>query len=225
MGSLKEQNSGSGCWSDNPCHLSVDLRRFPGLLLVIPRGNIVLMDEIWKTVEGYDGYYEVSNLGRMRTWKRKECKWKNPHSNKRLVPHIIRGHIRKHGYTVFTLRKLDQTKKTFLLHRIVAYAFLGSPTNGQTDVAHLDGNPGNNILTNLKWTTHKENQDMMSIHGTMQYGEKSVTCVLTLEQVLYIREYCKMGIRGSQRRMSEKFKISPAQIHRIVHGKRWIHAI
>jgi len=76
---------------------------------------------------------------------------------------------------------------------------------------------------NLRWATHRDNQMDMRAHGTMQDGEKSITAKLTEEIVAEIRRLVATGPRGTQRRLSERYGISHAQMSRIVSGKRWRH--
>jgi hypothetical protein len=101
-------------------------------------------------------------------------------------------------------------------------AFLPAPKPGETDVAHNDGKPDNNRVGNLRWATHVSNQMDMRTHGTMQDGERCVTAKITAADAAAIREGVANGPRGTQRRMCEKFRLSPGQVNRIVRGKRWV---
>lgn len=118
--------------------------------------------EIWKPIEGYEGYYEVSNLGRVKSLERtarfvsingKECR-------RRVRERIITGteHCTQHRITV-TLTKNGE-KKRWALHRLVAKAFCENP-NGYTEINHIDENPRNNRADNLEWCTR---------HYNMHYG-------------------------------------------------------
>lgn len=106
-------------------------------------------------------------------------------------------------------------------HRLVAEAFLPPPLPGQTDVAHNDGDPSHNDVSNLRWATHRENQMDMRRHGTMQDGAKSITAKISAEDAAFIREAVANGPRGTQRRMMEKFGLSAPQVCRIAKGERW----
>lgn len=105
-------------------------------------------------------------------------------------------------------------------HRLVASAFIPNP-HGLTDVAHNDGNPANNRVSNLRWSTHRDNQMDMRQHGTMQDGEKCVTAKLTKEQALELRRRLLAGGRGAGVRLAAEYGLSRAQISRIKNGKRW----
>lgn len=100
--------------------------------------------EIWKPIAGYEGIYEVSNLGRVRSLPRKTSK----------------GGIKKPtetiwGYLICQLSKSGQVKHRSV-HRLVAEAFIPNPENKQT-VNHIDCNRKNNRADNLEWTTQSEN--------------------------------------------------------------------
>lgn len=95
------------------------------------------MEEIWKTVKGYNGYYQVSNTGKVR----------NP--NKVLTPNVGV----KNGYVYVTLRKDKR-----LLHRIVAETFIPNPFN-KPEVDHINGIRTDNNVCNLRWVTRTENNN------------------------------------------------------------------
>lgn len=112
------------------------------------------MKEIWKDIEGYEGIYQVSNLGRVKSFDR-------------VVKHygdktrIIKGKImlqfntgKKRMYKGVSLSDKSITK--FLVHRLVALNFLDNSKNLPI-VNHKDGNPSNNALSNLEWCTNSYN--------------------------------------------------------------------
>lgn len=96
--------------------------------------------EIWKPVPGYDGRYEVSNFGKVKSLI----------SKKTLKPHII-----NRGYCEIRLCKGGKYER-FLVHRLVAEAFCKKP-DGKNVVDHIDGSTKNNRADNLRWVTQKEN--------------------------------------------------------------------
>lgn len=98
-----------------------------------------ILDELWKQIEGYEGLYEISNYGQVRTRK-----------NQILKANIING-----GYEQVSLYSSSQ-KKSCLVHRLVAQAFIPNPKD-KPQVNHIDGNKRNNAVTNLEWTSAKEN--------------------------------------------------------------------
>lgn len=125
------------------------------------------MEEIWKDVVGFEGLYEVSNLGNIRSL---------PHETliqrKKGKPYYIRkqGKVvtpqqRQHGYLAVWLYgnggNNGRSGKQYSVHRIVAEAFISNP-NGYEEVNHINENKTDNRSCNLEWCTHREN----SIHGT-----------------------------------------------------------
>jgi hypothetical protein len=108
------------------------------------------MEEIWLPVKDYEGYYEVSNLGRIKSLARIVINTGRILKEKYNALHLKRG-----GYHSVLLSK-DTVKSTTSLHRLVANAFLPNPDNKKV-VNHIDGNKLNNRVDNLEWTSHREN--------------------------------------------------------------------
>ena len=116
------------------------------------------MKEIWKPINGYEGIYEVSNLGNVRSVDRVV---KQMHNGGVVCNHKYRGKVLKggkdqNGYRHLILCNKDRKRKTALVHRLVAEAFIPNP-DSLPQVNHLDENKLNNRVDNLEWTTHKEN--------------------------------------------------------------------
>ena len=98
------------------------------------------MMEIWKDIKGYEGLYQVSNLGRVKSLKNRE-KILNPFSDNNYL-----------NVDLFKNRK----KKRYKIHRLVAITFIPNIDN-KPEVNHIDGNKENNCISNLEWTTSSEN--------------------------------------------------------------------
>ena len=111
------------------------------------------MKEIWKPVVGYEGFYEVSNIGRVRSLARiVEC---NDGRKRKIKDRTLKSSRNNGGYYGITLHK-DGCTKFVNIHRIVAEAFVPNPLEKE-EVNHKDENPSNNHASNLEWVTHKEN--------------------------------------------------------------------
>lgn len=111
------------------------------------------MEEIWKDVEGYEGLYQVSNLGRIKSLPR----WIE-FSDGRV--RFYQEKIKKDkkvstGYRQVTLYR-NCVNEYFYVHRLVAGAFIPNPNN-LIDINHIDGNKTNNLVTNLEWCSRSEN--------------------------------------------------------------------
>lgn len=110
--------------------------------------------EIWKPVKGYEGLYEVSTDGRIRSLDR-YVNYKGRKDKFRLVAgQMKKGTLNNHGYLKVTLFK-DGKGKTREIQRIVAETFIENPQNKKT-VNHIDGVKTNNHLSNLEWATQSE---------------------------------------------------------------------
>ena len=106
------------------------------------------MQEVWKDVVGYDGAYQVSNFGRVRSFK-------NGKRGLTDTPRIMKLCHDRYGYPVVYLFR-DKKDKCVRVHQIEAIAFLPNPENKEF-VDHLDCDKKNNRLDNLRWVTRKEN--------------------------------------------------------------------
>lgn len=116
------------------------------------------MQEIWKDVKDYEGYYQVSNLGRVRSLDR-YIKQKNRY--KKQINRFIKGKLLTsskdcNGYIHIILYK-NKKYKIFRVHQLVAQTFIINPKN-LPEVNHIDGNKENNCVDNLEWITRTENR-------------------------------------------------------------------
>ena len=109
------------------------------------------MQEIWKDIEGYEGLYQVSNLGKI-----KSIQYLNRVNNKSYPRNkILKIIINEKGYLKVDLYKLKK-KKRFRIHRLVAQAFIPNPNNFP-EINHINGNKQDNSINNLEWCTHSYN--------------------------------------------------------------------
>lgn len=108
------------------------------------------MCEIWKDIAGYEGLYQVSNLGNVRG-----LTFRNNQVEGREKIHPISKTDNGYGYHIVSLRKYGK-RKNFYVHRIVAAAFIEKP-EGKDCINHLDYDKHNNRVDNLEWCTQLEN--------------------------------------------------------------------
>lgn len=147
-----------------------------------------------------DKNYQISNFGRFY----------NKKTNKFITP-------RAGGYEKKYLR-VAVSGKDYYLHRIVLEHFFGEcPKNKQC--AHLDGNPKNNRIDNLKWVYPKENSQHKIIHGTSGKGSKNVMSKLTEQQVIEMRLLYFNGFTSKEIEAAYKIK----NCMQIVSGRQWKH--
>lgn len=107
--------------------------------------------ELWRPIEDYEGIYEISNKGRVRSCAVSN-RWKN---SKNLV--LLKPRVNKYGYVSISLYK-NGKGRTFNIHRLVAKAFIMNPINLPI-VNHRDENRTNNSVHNLEWCTYKYNNE------------------------------------------------------------------
>lgn len=140
-----------------------------------------MSEEIWKDIPGYEGVYQASTLGRIRsldrTIIRSASKRRGPHEAK-LKGQVIKPVLRKDGYAVVPLGKKSPCTR---VHQIVAKTFIPNPEN-KPEVNHIDGKKSNNAVTNLEWCTTSENQlHSCRVLGHKPQNMKPVRCVETGE--------------------------------------------
>lgn len=127
------------------------------------------MVEIWKDIKGYEGLYQISNLGRIKSLKREvDC----GKGERILEERVLKNMINIHGYYYIHLRK-EKRKHAKTIHRLVAEAFIDNKANLPV-VNHIDGNKLNNSVQNLEWCTYSENSKHAYINNLKEPPEKEV---------------------------------------------------
>jgi len=172
---------------------------------------ILFNTEIWKPIKGYEGRYEISNFGRVKSLDSRHKKyhgkimkpWEN--SNKK--------------YLYITLRKNNE-KKTYAIHTLVLNTFIGENPGGK-QCAHYDGNPENNHVENLRWATAKENIDDRKRHGRTAKGEKQGSSKLDEKSVKTILKLKDKGL--SKYEVGHLACVSYTTIERIWNNESWRH--
>lgn len=183
-------------------------------------------EEIWLPVVGYEGLYEVSSHGRVRSLDRSieaRNRWGSSQKN-RLKSRFLRPKNTKdrRTYDTVTLSKNNQ-KLCQYVHVLVCSAFNGPRPEGK-QAAHKDGNRFNNFSSNLYWATPKENNADKLTHRTISLGERNGAAKLTEEDVrrikLRFRAYCSTN---GCKALAAEFSVSRSTICNIVYGRRWGH--
>lgn len=162
------------------------------------------MSEIWKDIQGYEGFYQVSNFGNVRS-----LKWNHSNQIRLLTP------FENDGYKRVGIRK-NNVLKNYLIHVLVAKAFIPNPKN-KPCVNHMDGNKTNNNVSNLEWVTYSENTIHAKNHNLIKkmpskWGAHTIY-QLSLERKI-------INVYPSQREASRILGINQANISRAIINKK-----
>lgn len=168
--------------------------------------------EVWKEIEGLNGRYSVSNLGRIKCNGYYVCAGKNNIGKRLIRERILKPQNHPAGYKSYSFPKF----KTTTIHRIVAKAFIDNPLNKEF-VNHINGIKHDNRVENLEWVTRQENEDHAFNTGLKN---RITSSVLNEEKVLYILDNCH---EKSTKELSNKFNISPATVNRVIQRVIWSH--
>ena len=162
------------------------------------------MQEIWKDIKGYEGYYQISSFGRVRSLDRFDG-FKNNIKGK-----LIKCFLSKTGYVRVSLSK-NQKYKKFQVHRLVAQAFIENKNNF-SQVNHIDEKRDNNNVNNLEWCSAKYNSN---------YGNrpKRISKIKS-KPVISISGSGLMRYFKSARKASEVLGVEFKNISAVANGKR-----
>lgn len=180
--------------------------------------------EEWRDITGYEGLYQVSNLGRVRSLDRTElihrkgsCFYR--HFSSKIL------HLNKtgKGYLRVDLCKTINGKQNLIhksVHRLVAESFIPNPENKKT-VNHIDGNKTNNCFENLEWNTYSENVKHSFINGLEKPYKRidGISKKLTDSQVIEIRSEHAL-YKKSSTELAKKYNVSHTYIKKIISRER-----
>lgn len=171
-------------------------------------------DETWRAIPGYDGWYEVSNLGRVRSWKM-PTNQKVAGPRRRAEPLILRPAPTKTGYMKCAL--FSTAMKTWTVHQLVALAFIGPRPEG-AEIAHGNGVKADNRLANLRYATHAENMADNVLNGVNPAGAHHPLAKLTEAEVRMIRasDECRPALAA-------RLGVSLSAISDVRNRKTWTH--
>ncbi|MEC1155035.1 NUMOD4 domain-containing protein [Cytobacillus horneckiae] len=178
--------------------------------------------EIWQDIAGYEGLYQVSNKGRVKSLLRKNIG--SDGRNRTFKEKILKPISDRKGYFQVGLCKNGKAKM-FLIHRLVSVAFIPNPNN-KPEVNHKDGDKINNYASNLEWNTSRENIkhafDTGLMKATVFIGEENPSSKLKVKEVRYIREnYIPRDKEFGTEALRKKFGVSQQNISKIVNFKVW----
>lgn len=171
--------------------------------------------ELWRPVVGYEGLYEVSNLGGVRSLDRIVSRG---NQTLRLKGAIKNPAEDSYGYLQARLTK-DGKGKLVLVHRLIAMAFIENPES-LPEVNHLDLDKKNNAALNLEWSLHSDNMKHAGDRGRLcGYMNKNKRIKLCPASVAGIREASRLG--GTHRGIASSFGVSSTTVGNIVNHQRW----
>lgn len=169
--------------------------------------------EQWRPITGYEGYYEVSDQGRVRRIKRGPRTW---------IGRILQPRKTQKGYYHVCLYK-EGVSRNHYVHRLVLTAFNGKPKSGQ-EGNHLNGIKNDNRLEKLEWVTKSENElHKFHILGVQAAkGKQHYMAKLTNKDIPVIRRLLAEG-KLLQKEIAKRFRVTQTTISYIKRGKNWAH--
>lgn len=178
------------------------------------------MEEVWKDVVGYVGYYQISNLGNIRSLDR----YVNARNNGVRICYgkLLKTHLNKDGYVKIQLGKNKEIKKiTYSIHRLVAIAFIPN-TNNYPQINHKNGVKTENYPNNLEWCNAVMNCQHARDSGLSKplYGKNNKNSKLTEKDVLEIRNLYSSG-KYTQRKLAKMFNVAKNNIWCILKRETW----
>lgn len=174
--------------------------------------------EEWRPIPGWEGLYEASSLGRIKSLARSVLMTHRGRNFYVEYPgKLLTNRPSKNGYVAVSLSR-DGRSFVRHAHRLVCEAFNGAPPEG-LDCAHLNGVRNDNRAANLIWATRKENSGHRWLHGTMLVGEGVASSKLTSRDVAEIRERAGRGEKMID--IAAAFGINKATVSTIVAGRVW----
>lgn len=164
---------------------------------------------MWKDIKGYEGIYQISDNGDIKSLNRFD---KAGHNLKEL---IRKQKVTKFGYKNITLYK-DGKRKEYFVHRLVAYTFIGMP-KGKKQVNHKNGNKIDNRVENLEWVTVSENHKHMYRTGLRSMeGEHHNNRKVNAKQAIEIFKSREKGVD-----LAKKYGVTTGTISLIRRSKNW----
>lgn len=174
--------------------------------------------EVWKPIPGYEGFYEISSHGSVRSVDR-NITYKDGreyfYKGKTLVPRVDRvGCKYVHLY-------INGKRRAFTIHRLVAIAFIENIEN-LSDVNHIDGNRLNNRVSNLEWCTHAENMQHAFRTGLINNtGVNHGNNIYTDDQILKVKEM--LVLRRPHKEIEAETGVKKGTVEQISQGRQWRH--
>ncbi|MFD6509331.1 NUMOD4 motif-containing HNH endonuclease [Bacillus sp. NPDC060175] len=174
------------------------------------------MEEIWKDIQGFEGRYQVSNLGRVRSIDRIDA------VGRKKKGQVLKAYKDLKKYTRVYIYLNEGYGQKRPVHQMVARAFVPNPED-KPEINHIDGNKDNNMASNLEWCTSSENTIHAFKNGlATTVGEKHRATKITEEDALFIRNnYKPRDKEYGATALAGKFGLSRATVENIAKGFTW----
>lgn len=181
----------------------------------------MIEEEIWKSISGYEGLYEVSTLGNVRSIDRVvQSRW----GDCKIKGRMLKPAITKQGYLLVVLCK-DGVMKTFKKSRLIALAFIPNPEN-KREVNHVNGIKTDDRATQLEWSTPSENiihaRDKLHMGNFFSKGMAPANRILTDAKVVEIRSRFA-NEKITQVQLGKEYGVTNAAINLIIKRKNFSH--
>jgi len=175
--------------------------------------------EIWKDIKDYEGLYQISTFGRVRSLDRIVRNGRN-----KLPGVILKTRVNTSGYYSVDV-SMDNKKKNFRVHRLMAMAFIENPDN-LPEVNHKNSDKADNSLSNLEWVTKERNMEHFFTEGNFESRNKKLrnennpNAKLTQKDVDLIKKL-RSEYKIKRETLALLFGVSLSQIKRIIYGWQW----
>lgn len=182
------------------------------------RGDIFIMEEIWKPIKEFNGHYECSNLGNFRCWYEYES---SGNEIKLEIPRPLTQILTSQGYLTIQLRIKKGKSWNYRTHRLIAAAFYDNPYS-HPQVNHINGVKTDNRIVNLEWCSVSHNMKHAWANNLIKVGREGMVKnnKLTKEQAVEI-----YNSSLSYKNLQKKYGVSRATIQRVKMAQSWCFAI
>ena len=176
-----------------------------------------MVGEVWKDIQGYEGYFQVSNLSNVRSLDRITI---GRYGMQKRKGKLMTQHIDQDGYMKVGITK-EKVRKHYFVHRLISIAFINNSGN-KAQINHKDGNKQNNSLSNLEWCSITENNNHALNSGLrkMPNGNNHSNAKITEDEAIWIK-YMTNGQKLQE--LVDIFGICKATICKIKTNKIWRH--
>lgn len=213
FGKSRKAKNGLQCWCKSCKAKRAKATYTPRLT---PNRNADLPGERWVPLAGYEGIYEVSDLGRVRALAKRVPiqygAWRD-------VPATILKTRKPDGWYPAVSLWRDGVCQRSLVHRLVAITFHGDPPFPEAQVRHLDGSRDNNRADNLAWGTGKDNAADRDAHGRQPKGTRSPVAHLDGRKLAEVRAALASGL--DQSKTARLLGVTRAVVHNVARGKTY----